>query len=277
MIGIYKITNTLTNKIYIGQSIDIEKRWEAHKLTINNSNIEAYERELYKDMRIFGLNNFSFEIIEECSFEELNEKEKYWIQYFNSYEEGYNNTRGGSGTLKYDYDKVKELWQQGLTTKEISMQMNINYAQTNIILGILGISNKEKYNRNSSSNDSHSRYSKKVYQKDLLTHAIINVFESVSEAAQFLGIERSTFREALQKHNNNYRGFYWEIDNSSIKEKRNFSAKKVIKLDPITKESIEQFDSVSAAARAMNVAGATIISRACKQQTLSCGFYWKYL
>ena len=58
MIGIYKITNISNNKCYIGQSVNIERRWMQHKETMNNPYIDAYNRELYNDMRVFGLDNF---------------------------------------------------------------------------------------------------------------------------------------------------------------------------------------------------------------------------
>lgn len=48
-------------------------------------------------MRKYGIENFSFEIIEECKKEELNDKEKYWINYFNTFFNGYNLTTGGQG------------------------------------------------------------------------------------------------------------------------------------------------------------------------------------
>lgn len=277
MIGIYKITNKITGKSYIGQSVDIEKRWAYHKETMKNPRINAYYRELYKDMRLFGLNNFLFEVLEECLFEELNEKEKYWIHYYNSYEKGYNLTRGGSGTLKYDYNKIKELWDQGLTTEEISKEINISYGYVTTILGILGITAKEKLKRNSIPNDSHSRYSKKVYQKDLYTHEIIHVFESVSEAADFLKVCRASFREALKNHNNEYRGFYWEIDNDSAKEKRNFSSRKVAQIDKNTDQILQIFPSLSQAADFIQ-GHVSCISKVCKNKVDTYkGFKWRYI
>ena len=244
---------------------------------MKNPCVDAYYRELYKDMRVFGLNNFLFEVLEECSLEELNTKEKYWIQYYNSYEEGYNLTRGGSGLLKYDYDKIKELWNQGLTTEEISKEINISYDYATTILGVLGITTKEKLKRNSTPNDSHSRYSKKVYQKDLYTHEIINIFESVSEAANFLKINRASFREALKNHNNEYRGFYWEIDNDSAKEERNFSSRKVAQIDKNTDQIIQIFPSLSQAAESIK-GHVSCISRVCKNKANTYkGFKWEYV
>jgi group I intron endonuclease len=76
-IGIYKITNLINNKIYIGQSIHIERRWQEHKKPSSCSCIG-------QAIKKYGINNFSFEIIEECPTNRLAEREKYWINYFNT-------------------------------------------------------------------------------------------------------------------------------------------------------------------------------------------------
>ena len=193
------------------------------------------------------------------------------------HEEGYNLTRGGNGILRHDYDKIKELWGQGLTTEEISKKTNVSYNYITIILGILGVTAKEKHERNNTPNDSHSRYSKKVYQKDLQTHEIINIFESVSAAANFLKICRATFREALKRHDNEYRGFYWEIDNDSVKEKRDFSSREVAQVDKDTDQVLQIFSSLSQAAKFIN-GYVSCISRACKNKNDTYkGFKWRYV
>lgn len=109
MCGIYKITNTINGKCYIGQSIDIAARLAAHK-NLCPSNYE-YDSPLHQDIRAFGLNNFTFEILEECSIENLNKREIYWISQFHSFDSGYNQTRGGSGKLKYDYNLLCTEWE----------------------------------------------------------------------------------------------------------------------------------------------------------------------
>lgn len=97
MIGIYKIQNKLTGKIYIGQSVNIERRWQNHIYFayLNSDKNKSYNYPLYKDIRDFGKNNFEFSIIEECDPKLLNEREIYWISFFNSYKDGYNQTSGG--------------------------------------------------------------------------------------------------------------------------------------------------------------------------------------
>ena len=96
--GIYKITNLINQKSYIGCALDIEERWKKHKYTYNNKNSRQYNNSLYEAFRKYGLKNFSFEIIElipERNPVILFQKEKYWIAYFNTFYNGYNETEGG--------------------------------------------------------------------------------------------------------------------------------------------------------------------------------------
>ena len=98
MIGIYKIENLINHKIYIGKSNNINKRFEDHKRLAYYTSSPAYNYPLYKAIRKYGINNFDFSIVEECAEKELENKEKYWINYFDSYgEKGYNQTPGGEG------------------------------------------------------------------------------------------------------------------------------------------------------------------------------------
>lgn len=107
MVGIYKIENVINNHCYIGQSINIQKRLNRHKTTAFNSNSKDYEYPLYRAFRKYGLENFSFEVLEECLPEELNEKEKYYIQEYNSFFDGYNQTLGGDcGSCTVEKEKV---------------------------------------------------------------------------------------------------------------------------------------------------------------------------
>ena len=90
--GIYKITNLINGMSYVGQSVNIADRFRAHikaGLGIDSSN-----NKLYTAMKKDRVENFMFEIIEECDRTLLNEKEKYWIEFFQSESFGYNMTKG---------------------------------------------------------------------------------------------------------------------------------------------------------------------------------------
>ena len=95
IIGIYKITNKINGKIYIGQSKNIFKRWSEHRYEAKNN-----DKPLYKAFRKYGIENFTFEIIEICNIEQLNEREIFWTKFYNSYNNGYNLTPGGDYSSK---------------------------------------------------------------------------------------------------------------------------------------------------------------------------------
>lgn len=81
MIGIYKIQNKYTEECYIGQSVDIERRWRQHRANLDaKGKLRRYP--LYRDMRRYGLSAFTFEVLEECSRSQLNEREDHWITYY---------------------------------------------------------------------------------------------------------------------------------------------------------------------------------------------------
>lgn len=75
MVGIYKIENLKTHKVYIGQSVHIERRWREHCNSKSNSLI-------HKAIISEGKENFSFEVLEECSMDSLNEREAFYIQKY---------------------------------------------------------------------------------------------------------------------------------------------------------------------------------------------------
>ena len=98
MMGIYKITNKINGKAYIGMSVDIEGRWKGHikyAFDEKNENSPYYHNRLYTAFRKYGLENFEFEVLEECEKHQLKEREKYWIEYYDTYNNGYNLTTGG--------------------------------------------------------------------------------------------------------------------------------------------------------------------------------------
>jgi group I intron endonuclease len=106
MIGIYKITSP-SNKVYIGQSVNIERRFLDYKKSLKKQQIK-----LFNSIKKYGYENHIFEVIEECSIELLNERERYWQEYYNCVEDGlncrYTKTDDKSGSLsKETINKLK--------------------------------------------------------------------------------------------------------------------------------------------------------------------------
>jgi group I intron endonuclease len=78
MQGIYKITNKINGKCYIGQSVDIAKRWREHSVWAFNPKRPEYEYPLYRAIRKYGIESFAFEIIEQVKVrDQLTPKEVY--------------------------------------------------------------------------------------------------------------------------------------------------------------------------------------------------------
>ena len=135
MVGIYKITNLINGKIYIGQSINIQQRWKAHRARPFYKEGEQYQTPLYRAIRKYGLQNFSFEVIEECFENQLNEKEQYYIEYYDTtnQDKGYNLTKGGqAGSVDVILDdlQVKEIYDllinSNFTETEIANKYNVS-------------------------------------------------------------------------------------------------------------------------------------------------------
>ena len=91
--GIYKITNLETGECYIGQSVDVKKRIYDHLKAACGVDTPK-DNLLYQAMKKYGIENFSIELLQECSNQELNQKEKYFIELYQSYIYGYNKTSG---------------------------------------------------------------------------------------------------------------------------------------------------------------------------------------
>lgn len=129
MIGIYMFTNKVNGQSYVGQSTNIARRYKEHKTR------KQEEQTYFHDaIRQFGFENFSFQILEECSVSDLNEREKYYIKkYQTRYPNGYNLTSGGNdphvNKLLYPEEAHKIialLRDTALTNFEIGAMFNIS-------------------------------------------------------------------------------------------------------------------------------------------------------
>ena len=121
---IYKITNKINKKVYIGQTIkDPEERWEEHKKRAYSNYPNEQKKPLYLAIRKYGIKNFEFKVIQKNikTREELDKAEIYWIHFYNSYLHGYNATFGGQGHREIlpiqeiieDYHKTRSMNKTG--------------------------------------------------------------------------------------------------------------------------------------------------------------------
>lgn len=181
MAFIYKITNTINNKIYIGKTErDIKTRWEEHLRHISTyPNIP-----LYRAMKKYGIEVFNVEQIEECPDSQVNERESYWILYFDTYKNGYNCTKGGDGSLKeYDENELQDIiqrYQQGERLDKLCKEYHHKYDAIKKRLTERGIV--------INTNAGPQKLSKKIYAINPLTLQVEAEYESISEAGRAIAI-----------------------------------------------------------------------------------------
>ena len=204
---IYKITNTLNDKVYIGQTIKtVQKRFTQHK---NNSNKEYFSQiVLYKAFNQYGIENFICEEIEEVPNNKLDEREKYWIEYYDSYFNGYNSTRGGRTTQLYnwDTDDIIEKYMILKSARAVAKEIGCDHSTIDRILNENGVKRFTP-----SQQQSKPLYFKK---KDEIHH-----FETTREAAEWLienGITKMTNpnlvrQEITSRIRNNKKYFSFEV------------------------------------------------------------------
>ena len=111
--GIYKITNIENNKAYIGCSSNINRRWNVHKTRYLDKTNKEYNKELYIDMRQYGLDKFKIEVLEECEEEELFQRESFYIAKHNTIAYGYN----GYGLEKHHNAKLTIIEVEDIRTR----------------------------------------------------------------------------------------------------------------------------------------------------------------
>ena len=121
IIGIYKITSP-SHRIYIGQSINIEQRWEKY----NYLNCKS-QPSIYNSLKKYGPQNHTFEIIEECKVEELDKKETYWGEHYNVLSNKHLNNRLGKGRGSVS-ESTKKLMSKN--SKGISRGKGLKFTKT---------------------------------------------------------------------------------------------------------------------------------------------------
>lgn len=208
---IYKISNTINDKVYIGKTLSsIEKRFSIHKKdSVRN---QEQIRPLYRAMNKYGSDKFYIELVEECPIEILSERESYWIKFYNSYEKGYNATRGGDGKQLYDYDAIVKGFLSGKLVHELAKEFECCTDTISTALHLANIDGKI---------NSVKKSQKGLLVKDKKTKKIIQTFSSRKDAVIWLqengytqsdnvnNITATIGRAANGKRKSAY-GFLWE-------------------------------------------------------------------
>lgn len=127
--GIYKMTNLINEKVYIGLSVNIETRIYNHYWSAFYSKSTEYDSYLSRAIRKYGKDNFVYEIIEICTIAELPSRERYWISYYRSTNRGigYNVSSGGEGNSIWSDEETNllvTLYAQGKSVAEIGILLN---------------------------------------------------------------------------------------------------------------------------------------------------------
>lgn len=151
--GIYKMTNNINNKIYIGLSVCIETRMYNHFWSAKHTTSNEYDSYLCRAIRKYGEEAFSYEIIEECAVSELAEKERYWIAFYNStnQEIGYNISSGGDGNSNWSDEDTEYLinhYALGLTALQISVILNRSESSIENRIHYLGLKSPKYWSEN---------------------------------------------------------------------------------------------------------------------------------
>lgn len=216
MIGyIYKIYNHINDKIYVGKTeLTIDMRWKQH---IQDSAHKDFP--LYRAIRKYGINNFAIQLLEECEIEDLSNREIYWINFYDSYKNGYNATLGGDGKTLYNHSTIYALLLKGLNREEICA-----------IVGccpdvVTTVARKNNINLLSHSRNTLKQYAQNTINQlemiDKITGRTVKIFEGSNNAANYLvnigvmktnnGGSRGHIIDAAKGKRKSAYGYYWRI------------------------------------------------------------------
>ena len=200
---IYLITNNVNGNKYVGKTeLSIEERWGQH---IKDSKKEKCEiRPLYRAIRKYGVENFSIKEIDTGQGEELNNKEQYWIQHYDTYKNGYNATLGGDGKILLDYDEIIKTYLLSHNAAEVARTLGCSVDSVYKILkanDVPIIKNTEIITE---------KYAKEIVQYDKKGN-FIQTHRSAHDAARVLGDERyrQHIQECLKGKRKSAYGYLW--------------------------------------------------------------------
>lgn len=279
MFYIYKITNNINKKVYIGLTCrDIHRRWIEHCSRARQENNNFY---LHNAIKKYGENNFTIEILDKTtSIEELNQLEQKYIKLYHSNDKqyGYNLTLGGEGKKGFEWEEIRALWDKGYSVKEIAKIIGC-------YRGTVGQALKDYPNYNYSISLQRSSAKSKPIDQYNNQKQLINSYPSVAAAAKDNNCNEMTIRKCLKNQTYYAVGYYWIEKGKklpdTVTKKQNTKKRKVNQYD-LNDNFITTFSSAADAARAVHPnsninSSSSSILQVCKgNRPTAYGYKWKY-
>jgi len=211
--GIYGILNTVNGKWYIGQSVDVRKRWRSHRRELSMGiHPNAHLQSAFSH---YGECAFSFEILEECAVADLNDREIVWIKEKGSYHNGYNLTTGGDGTcgllVSDETRKKMSAAHRGQKHSEQTIRrIRAGHLNSETSAAHMKRLREMKCSRPATDKEREHllRLSKKQCKQVLCIDTGV-VYESAHEAAHAIGSYQSNISACCRGKTETHRGYRW--------------------------------------------------------------------
>lgn len=294
--GVYKITNTINNKCYIGQSKNIQLRWKRHK----ENPLDTRHYPLYRAFSKYGIDNFSFEVLKECSEKDLDRLEIEYISIYDSYNNGYNQTIGGKGKEipePEDIKNIKEILKNSETpisdiAKDFSLDQSYiyyinrgyNWFDSSINYPIRNLKKEaEEFfcldcnikisNGSLRCTKCNAKDRRKVERpsKEILVEELTKM--NFQKVATKYGVTASTIRRWCDDFGISRKASDYKKDKNPKSKNKNI---KILKIDIETNKILNEFSNYSSAAKSVGKTDGTNISRACRGlRETAFGYKWE--
>lgn len=178
MAYIYCITNQVNGKQYVGKTLrSVTKRFKEHCKDCMKERCE--KRPLYDAMQKYGIDNFIVKELIQCEPDELSSYEILFIEKLDTYHNGYNATKGGDGSILFDYNQIVSLYKEGKSMVEVASIVHCCVDTVSKVIHIYNLPINKIY-------AGSCQQPKKVLQINKDTKELIREFDSIADAAHWL-------------------------------------------------------------------------------------------
>ncbi|GAB3883401.1 GIY-YIG nuclease family protein [Spirosoma agri] len=307
--GIYKFTNRINGKIYIGQSRNIHLRYKEHR----KDNVNSHSTGLSPALKKYSIDSFNFEVLERVdNLAKLNEREQYWLDFYQSYNKakGYNRAKVATNFAlgcKHSTEANDAKGDRQRAYYALNPSKNIGRKASEETRKKIAEARKRnpftKEQLNQISAIRVVKMTKRVAQINIETSQVIRVWESVTAIQQSLDIPASCIRYTCRGFSSNkygryekttHAGYRWEYtelesgiyDKSHIVRVKNVRGKGIAQIDLNTGEVVRMWDNAPQVTKELGL-NAESIKNACRgfyvnksgrhHKVLHAGFKWEYV